>query len=93
MKNKNLFFGFFIGALSTFIGTFIFTIFFSELNFFESVQLLFKQNKLGGLLSIGSLINIPIFLFLVNKRLFKKAYGLIFFLLILVLIIATLKIN
>ena len=93
MKNKNLLFGFFIGVLSTFIGTFIFTIFFSKLNFFESIQLLFKQKKLGALLSIGSLINIPIFLFFINKQLYKKAYGLMLFLLILVLIIATLKIN
>tara|TARA_B100001250_G_C19770050_1_gene776688 strand:+ start:1142 stop:1420 length:279 start_codon:yes stop_codon:yes gene_type:complete len=91
MNEKKLI-GFMIGITATLIGIILFTIIFSPESISNSLKSLFIQKKLGSLISVGSLINIPLFFILLKFKKLNYAYGLIGFLLLLVLIVAFLKI-
>ena len=84
--------GFLIGITATIAGVIFFTIIFSPESVSRSLKSLFMQKKLGALISIGSLINIPLFFVLLKLNKMNYAYGLISFLLLLVFIVAILKI-
>ena len=84
--------GFVIGITATIAGITFFTIIFSTESISRSLKSLFVQKKLGALISIGSLINIPLFFILLKLNKINQAYGLISFLLLLVFIVAILKI-
>ena len=84
--------GFVIGITATIAGITFFTIIFSPESISNSLKSLFVQKKLGALISIGSLINIPLFFILLKLNKINQAYGLILFLLLLVFIVAILKI-
>ena len=84
--------GFLIGITATIFGIIIFTVIFSPESIPNSLKSLFHQKKLGALISIGSLINIPLFFVLLKLKKINHLYGLISFLLLLVFIIAVLKI-
>lgn len=92
MRNKEIFIGFVIALVATLIGMNLFTIYFSEGNFLDSVTILYVQRKLGGLISIGALINLPIFYIFLRKREYQIAYGMIGLLFILVGLVAVLKV-
>ena len=84
--------GFVIGITATIAGITFFTIIFSPESISSSLKSLFVQKKLGALISVGSLINIPLFFILLKLNKINQAYGLILFLLLLVFIVAILKI-
>lgn len=84
--------GFLIGITATTAGIVIFTVIFSPNSIFISLKSLFLQKKLGALISLGSLINIPLFFILLKLKKINHLYGLISSLLLLVVIIAVLKI-
>ncbi len=63
MKIKERLIGITTGIILTSIGMFSFTLFFSEEKVLDSLYLLYTQKKLGGLMSIGALLNLPVFLF------------------------------
>ena len=83
--------GFMIGIITTLVGIVFFTMIFSPESITISLKSLFIQKKLGALISIGSLINIPLFFVFLKFNKINYAYGLVSFLLLLVLIIAVLK--
>ena len=83
--------GFMIGVITTLVGIVFFTMIFSPESIAISLKSLFIQKKLGALISVGSLINIPLFFVFLKFNKINFAYGLISFLLLLVLIIAVLK--
>ncbi len=76
----------------TFIGMTLFTLYFSEGGLISSLQLLYYQNKLGALISLGALLNLPAFFILIRKREYQIAYGLVTVLILLVVVVALLKI-
>tara|TARA_B100000989_G_scaffold245465_1_gene192577 strand:- start:72 stop:350 length:279 start_codon:yes stop_codon:yes gene_type:complete len=84
--------GFIIGIIATLSGITFFTIIFSPESISVSLKSLFIQKKLGALISIGSLINIPLFFVLLRLNKINHTYGLISFLLLLVFIVGVLKI-
>ena len=83
--------GFMIGIITTLVGIVFFIMIFSPESITISLKSLFIQKKLGALISIGSLINIPLFFVFLKFNKINYAYGLVSFLLLLVLIIAVLK--
>ena len=91
MKIKERLIGITTGIILTSIGMFSFTLFFSEEKVLDSLYLLYTQKKLGGLMSIGTLLNLPVFFVFINQYRYDRAYGLVSFLLVLVLIIGLLK--
>ena len=91
MKIKERLIGIATGIILTSIGMFSFTLFFSEEKVLDSLYLLYIQKKLGGLMSIGALLNLPVFFVFINQYRYDRAYGLVSFLLVLVVIIGLLK--
>ena len=59
----------------------------------ESFSRLYEQKKLGGLISLAALINLPVFFVALRKNKFSFATGLIAISLLLVIVIALLKLN
>lgn len=57
----------------------------------DSFYVIYTQRKLGGLLSIGALLNLPAFFIIIKKKLYERAYGLIGLLFLLVIIVTLLK--
>lgn len=80
-----------IALVATLIGMFIFVSYFSELSFQESLYGLYHSKKLGSLISIGALLNLPLFFVLIRKRAYSTAYGVVSVLFLLVALIAILK--
>ena len=91
--NKKSIIGMGLGLLCTLIGVSIFTFVFSEGPFTESIYLLYTQKKLGALISLGALLNLPVFFYLLREHKFSMAYGMISILLFLVAVVALLKMN
>lgn len=92
MRNKEQLIGAIIGLVLTFIGMTLFTLYFSESDLISSIQLLYDQNKLGSLISLGALLNLPAFFVLIRRRDYQIAYGLVSVLILLVVVVAILKI-
>jgi len=65
--NKETILGMLVGTLLTFIGMSLFTLFFSDSGIMESIEILYAQGKLGGLISLGALLNLPVFFTYLNN--------------------------
>lgn len=81
-----------IALLLTSLGMVIFTLFFSSGGMIDSLTLLYEERKLGALISLGALPNLPVFFYLLKKNNFEMAYGMVGFLLIMVALVAGLKV-
>lgn len=92
MRNKEQLIGAIIGLVLTFIGMTLFTLYFSESDLISSIKLLYDQNKLGSLISLGALLNLPAFFVLIRRRDYQIAYGLVSVLILLVVVVAILKV-
>lgn len=91
--NKKRFIGMGLCLLCTLIGGSIFTLVFAEGPFIESLFLLYTEKKLGALISLGALLNLPVFFYLLRQHKFSIAYGMIGMLLFLVAVVAFLKVH
>lgn len=67
-------------------------LYFSEGPIEEAVSSLFQQKKLGGLISMSALVNLPLFFLGMHKRKTNFAKGVMITSIIIVLIVAILKI-
>jgi len=93
IKSKYFYFGIISGLLWTSFGVLMLLYFFSNDTFENSLLSLYNQKKLGGLISISALINLPVFFVALKKNKFAFASGLVAISLILVMLIAFLKLN
>ena len=93
LRNKERLMGFAMGMVLTLLGMSIFTLLFSDQTIWGSLQILCKEKKIGSLISLGALLNLPMFFVFIKQLRYHRASGLLSFLLLLVLIIASLKIN
>lgn len=91
MRNKETAIGVIIGLLLTGIGMSLYTLFLSEDSLLNSLMFLYQEKKLGALISLGALLNLPAFFILIRKREYRIAYGLVGVLIILVGVVALLK--
>jgi len=67
-------------------------LYFSEGPIEESIFSLFQKKKLGGLISMSALINLPLFFLGIRMKKISFAKGVMITSILIVLIIATLKI-
>lgn len=93
IKDKYFFWGILTGTLWTGFGILILLFFLSNESIEDSLSSLYYQNKLGGLISISALINLPVFFIALQKNKFAFAAGLVAISLVLVLLVAFLKLN
>ena len=89
---KETLLGMLVGTVLTFIGMYLFTLFFSDTGIIDSIGLLYAQGKLAGLISLGALLNLPVFFYLLQQYRYKMAYGMVGILLFLVGLVALLKV-
>ncbi len=86
----------FKGAIASFFATSSLTIFillyFSEGPIEEAISFLFHEKKLGGLISMGALINLPLFFLGMRKRKTNFAKGVLITSIFIVVLVAALKI-
>ncbi len=93
IKSKYFYWGILTGLLWTSFGVLIFLFFLSNEPIEDSLSSFYNQNKLGGLISIAALINLPVFFLAIRKNKFAFAAGLVAISFVLVVFIAFLKLN
>ncbi|WP_411766513.1 hypothetical protein [Winogradskyella sp. A3E31] len=80
MIRKEVIVGFVVGLLSAFIGIILFDIiigYFNDLSLSESLNRAWSTRLLGKRVSIGALINLPVFYFFLNKKKDYHARGVL----------------
>ena len=93
LNDRAFYLGLVTGLLWTAFGVLIVTYFMSQHSLEQSLKYLYKKNQLGGLLSLGALINLPIFFLAIRKNKIAFASGIVIFSLLMVMVVAVLKIN
>ena len=93
IKSKYFYFGILTGLLWTSFGLVMLLFVLSNESVENTLLSLYNQKKLGGLISISALINLPVFFVALKKNKFAFASGLVAISLILVMLIALLKLN
>ncbi len=92
MKAKNILNGFISGLLASITGMILISVILSQVTLEESLIQLYYQKRLGSLISIGALINLPIFFIAIKKEKYDFSLGLILISLFFVVLITFLKI-
>ena len=78
MKKIDLLYGILIGLLGAFIGCFLFVTMFTEFDFLDGIQAMKAEGKLGKLITIGAILNLFIFFFLLKQKREMLARGVVF---------------
>ena len=93
IKDKYFFWGILTGLLWTSFGVILLVFFLSDASLEDSIFYLYKQKRLGGLISIAALINLPLFFIALRKNKVPFAAGIVAISILTVLFIAVLKIT
>ena len=93
IKNKKFYFGIISGVLWTTFILILFLLILSDDPIEYTLKYSYNNNKLGGLIALSSLINLPIFFIAIKKNKITFASGLVAFLILIVIIIAILKLS
>lgn len=74
MNKIELLYGFLIGILVSFIGSYLFITFFTDFHFVEGVNIMKIQGQLGKLMTLGSILDLIAFAVLLrlNKELMAR---------------------
>ena len=91
IKDKYFLWGIFAGFLWTSFGVIILVISLSEASLEDSLFYLYDQKRLGGLISLAALINLPIFFISLRKNKMPFAAGIVAISIITVIFIGLLK--
>lgn len=68
MNKKDLFIGFTIGIIACFLGVFLFITLFTDFDFISGVQSMKSEGKLGKLITLGAILDLVVFGFLLKKN-------------------------
>tara|TARA_B100000989_G_scaffold126366_1_gene93714 strand:+ start:2462 stop:2752 length:291 start_codon:yes stop_codon:yes gene_type:complete len=91
IKDKYFLWGIFTGFLWTSFGVIILVFSLSEASLEDSIFYLYKQKRLGGLISLAALINLPLFFISLRKNKIPFAAGIVAISVITVIFIGLLK--
>lgn len=74
MKKIDLLYGVIIGIISTFIGVYLFIAVFTDYDFSVGYSMLKTEDKLGKVITLGAILNLIVFFFLLklNKELMAR---------------------
>ncbi|MDC1056106.1 hypothetical protein OAQ07_00965 [Flavobacteriaceae bacterium] len=93
LKDKFFLWGILAGLFWTGFGVFLLVYFLSNDSLENSLQFLYDQKRLGGVISLAALVNLPIFFLALRKNKFPFAAGIVAISLVVVLLIIFLKLN
>ena len=91
IKDKYFLWGIFTGFLWTSFGVIILIFSLSEASLENSIFYLYKQKRLGGLISLAALINLPLFFISLRKNKIPFAAGIVAISIITVIFVGLLK--
>ena len=77
MKKIDLFYGLLIGLITSFIGSYLFIIAFTPYSFIGGLQILKFEGELGKIITLGTILNIGMFFWLLNNKKETVAKGII----------------
>ncbi|WP_413511280.1 hypothetical protein [Myroides odoratus] len=83
---KDILLGFLIGGCLTVIGAELYLRMFTNFDLFINFDIIRKAGLLGRIVAIGSLLNLGIFTFFINRKEDYKARGCIFAVIVITLI-------
>lgn len=86
MKNKDLILGALLSVLSTFVGSWLWITFLTDFDYIAGIRFYAQQDMLGKIITLGAILNIFLFYFLLRKDRDELARGVILGLIILTLI-------
>ncbi|MBS7785871.1 hypothetical protein KIH23_01055 [Flavobacterium sp. CYK-55] len=86
MKNKDLMIGVLLALLTTFLGTFLFIKLFTDMGYLTGMHLYKEQGMLGKILTLGAILNIILFYFLIKKDREEISQGVILGLIIITVV-------
>ena len=92
MKNKELSQGAIASLLASFSVMIFILLYYSEGPIEDAISSLYQQKKLGGLISMGALINLPLFFLGMHKRKINFAKGVLITSIVIVVMVVALKI-
>ena len=92
MKNKELSQGAIASLLASSSMIIFILLYFSEGPIEDSIISLYQQKKMGGLISVGALINLPLFFLGMHKRKINFAKALLITSILIVVMVVALKI-
>ena len=93
LKDKYFFWGMLTGLLWTSFGVILLIFFLSDASLEDSIFCLHEQKRLGGLISMAALINLPLFFIALRKNKVPFAAGIVAISMLTVFFIALLKMN
>ena len=93
IKDKYFFWGIIAGLLWTSFGVIILVFLLSDATMEATFSYLYEQRRLGGLISMAALINLPVFFIALRKNKFPFAAGIVAISIVTVIFIALLKLN
>ncbi|TDE55500.1 hypothetical protein [Flavobacterium sp. GT3P67] len=86
MNKTDLFVGFLIGFATTLLGSYIFITFFTEFNFIAGIQIMKSQGNLGKIITLGSILTLIAFGFLLKMNKETMARGVVLAVIIIAII-------
>lgn len=93
IKDKYFYWGIIAGLLWTSFGVIILVFLLSDATLEDSFSYLYEQKRLGGLISMAALINLPVFFIALRKNKFPFAAGIVTLSILTVIFIALLKLD
>lgn len=87
MDKKEIIIGFIVGIFTSFLGSYLFITFFTKFDFSNGIQTIRKMGYLGKVITIGTVLDLAVFLILLNRNKEMMARGVI--LAVIVLAIST----
>ena len=88
MNNKAILIGFIIGIFTALLGSYLFIAFFTTFDISSGIQTLKRYGYLGKIITLGTLLDLAVFLILLKKNKELMARGVV--LAVIVLAISTL---
>jgi len=88
MNNKDILIGFIIGIFTALLGSYLFIAFFTTFDISSGIQTLKQYGYLGKIITLGTLLDLAVFLILLKKNKELMARGVV--LAVIVLAISTL---
>jgi hypothetical protein len=88
MINKDFITGFLIGIFTSLLGSYLFITFFTKFDISSGIQIIKEQGYLGKIITIGTTLDLAVFLLLLNRNKEMMARGVV--LAVIVLAISTL---
>lgn len=86
MNRADIIYGFIIGILASFLGSYLFITFFTEYNYINGIEIMKAKGHLGKIITLGAILNLIVFFLLLHYKKELMARGVVMATIILTII-------